>query len=114
MWRPSSDVSRAYDRRVRPETSATIGRPILVCVPDTGGLDIMKNAWQTELSSVAPIPDGTAFLVSEHKRIATFRDLPREDEIGPVLFHLRAGERNLVPFGEAHAHVVEKRFRTEV
>ena len=48
------------------------------------------------------------------QRIASFRHLPRQDEIGPVLLHLRAGERNFVPFGEAHAHVVEKRSPTEV
>jgi hypothetical protein len=51
-----------------------------------------------EFASMMPISDGSAFLVSEHKRIASFRHLPRQDEIGPVLLHLRTSTVSVLFF----------------
>src|SRR5437867_90826 len=40
--------------------------------------------------------------------------LPRENEIGSVLLHLRADEGEFIPFAKPYTHVVEERLRAEI
>jgi len=58
--------------------------------------------------SMAPVPDGIAFLVSQDECFVPLHYFTSEGEIDFALLNFRTGENDFIPLTEAHPHVHEK------
>src|SRR5437867_2731262 len=55
-----------------------------------------------EPTSMMPIPNGPTLFVSQYERVVSLHHFPRENEIGSVLLHLRAGPAALYQVSAAN------------